>query len=202
MNWRKGCRINSSSIRGRKIHIEEVFIDVLVWQNLYSLPSATNHKLQEAGLQSGNYFCKDCTLQGLCPAELLGKLNPLSCSSFYHYTGSVTSQSVTSANMWVVLVNFWLGLAYHTEETSSYKDTGKIWSRSSHVRVNVHQEESMECLPLLLAAHFLPLDFISLSDRYLGNTSFQSWGFGCKGCSTTVSVVLNCEQDNHKWDNL
>lgn len=214
--------MNSSSIRERKIRAEAVFIHVLVWQNLHSSQSTTNHKLQEAGLQWRNDFqkafahCRDCVqlnyLQNwtlwAVPVSIITQVD-----TFYYYLLCYRGFfSVTSANVWVVLVNFWLGLAYHTEETSSYTDTGKIWNRSNHVRVHVDQEESLEYLLLFLAAHFLPSDFIPLSDRYLDNTSFQIWGqylilkkcciFGCKQCSTTVSVVLNCEQDEHKWDIL
>lgn len=145
LNWGKGYWMNSSSIRGRKIDIEEVFTDVLVWQNLHSLQSTTNHKLQETGLQSGNYFCKDFAYCWDCV-----QLNYLENRTLWAVAVSITTQvdtlllllfvtfqelfSVTSADVWVVLVNFWLGLAYHTEEASSYTDTGKIWTKSSHVR--------------------------------------------------------------------
>lgn len=193
LNWRKGCRMNSSSVRGRKIHAEEVFIDVLVWQNLHSLQSTTNHKFREAGLQSQGTtsvdfaYCWDCvqlnylgnwTLWAV-PVSIITQVDTSSLLLlFVMFQGLF---SVTSANVWVVLVNFWLGLTYHTEETSSYTDTGKVWAKSSHVRVHVHQEESLECLPLFLAVHFLPSDFTHLSDGYLDNTSFQYCIFWAQG---------------------
>lgn len=174
---------------------------------------AINYKPRIAWrLQSGNYFCKnfahcrDCvqlnylenwTLWAV-PVSVITQVDTL-LLLFVMFQGLF---SVTSANMWVVLVNFWLGLTCHAEETSSYTDTRKIWTVSSHVRVHEHQEESLECLQFFLAAHFLPSDFIHLSDGYLDNTSFQYCIFGHKGRSTKMSVVLNCEQGKHKWDLL
>lgn len=92
------------------------------------------------------------------------------------------------ANEWVVLVNLWLGLAYHTEETSSYTHTGKIQTRSNDVSLHVHQEES-GITPIVPFCSFFPSGFIHWSDRYLGNTSCQYCIFGHRGCNKSVSSL-------------
>lgn len=158
-------------------------------------PQTTN--LQEAGLQSKSYFCKAfACCRDSVQLKYVKSWTIMSCSSFCHYTvrylffiwhvlGLGFFFQYAFANEWVVWVNFWLGLAYHTEETSSYTHTGKIQTRSSDVSLHVHQEES-GITSIVPFCSFFPSGFIHWSDRYLGNTSCLYCIFGHRGRNTRV----------------
>lgn len=110
-------------------------------------------------------------LQRECPTEICEKLNHHELFLFLSLHSKILVFYLACfgvvffffqyafANEWVVWVNFWLGLAYHTEETSSYTQTGKIQTRSNDVSLHVHQEES-GITPIVPFCSFFPSGFI------------------------------------------